>query len=172
MVESCRFIVLHSSRVFLFTQERPTKKQVRMDEGVWKDGMDEQRLLTSSCCFSLPSCLTLCDPMDCSPSGSSVHGISQARILEWVAVPSSRDLPHPGIEPASPASNALKADSLPTELSGKPWLKCLSAIDIFFKFESLNLSHLFLSSPSLLSSVNHLFVLCFCNCFSFVTYAH
>ena len=36
------------------------------------------------------SCLTLCDTMDCSLSGSSVHGILQARILEWVAMPSSR----------------------------------------------------------------------------------
>ena len=36
------------------------------------------------------SCLTLCAPMDCSLSGSSVHGILQARILEWVAMPSSR----------------------------------------------------------------------------------
>ena len=36
------------------------------------------------------SCPTLCDPMDCSPSGSSVHGIFQARILEWAAIPSSR----------------------------------------------------------------------------------
>ena len=36
------------------------------------------------------SCLTLCDPMDCSPPGSSVHGVLQARILEWVAKPSSR----------------------------------------------------------------------------------
>ena len=35
------------------------------------------------------SCLTLCDPMDCSPPGSSVHGILQARILEWVAIPFS-----------------------------------------------------------------------------------
>ena len=33
------------------------------------------------------SCLTLCNPVDCSPSGSSVHGILQARILEWVAIP-------------------------------------------------------------------------------------
>ena len=36
------------------------------------------------------SCLTLCDPMDCSPPGSSVHGILQARILEWVAIPFPR----------------------------------------------------------------------------------
>ena len=36
------------------------------------------------------SCLILWDPMDCSPPGSSVHGISQARLLEWGAIPSSR----------------------------------------------------------------------------------
>ena len=40
--------------------------------------------------ISLQSCLTLCAPMDCSPPGSSVHGILQARILEWVTVPFSR----------------------------------------------------------------------------------
>ena len=39
---------------------------------------------------SLQSCSSPCDPMDCSPSGSSVHGILQARILDWVAMPSSR----------------------------------------------------------------------------------
>ena len=43
----------------------------------------------------------LCDLVDCSPPGSSVRGIFQARILEWVAIPFSRDLPDPGIEPAS-----------------------------------------------------------------------
>ena len=47
----------------------------------------------------LQSCPTLCNPVGCSPPDSSVHGILQARILEWVAMPSSRDLPHPGIEP-------------------------------------------------------------------------
>ena len=61
----------------------------------------------------LQSCPTLCDSMDCGPPGSSVHGILQARILEWVAVPSSRNLPDPGIKPVSPVSPALQADSLP-----------------------------------------------------------
>ena len=41
------------------------------------------------------SCLTLCDAKDCSPSGSSVHGILQAQILEWVATPSSRGSSQP-----------------------------------------------------------------------------
>ena len=40
-------------------------------------------------------CPTLCDPMDCSPPGSSVHGILQARILEWVAIPFSRGSSQP-----------------------------------------------------------------------------
>ena len=44
---------------------------------------------------SLQSCPTLCDAMDCSPPGSSVHGIFQARILEWVAMPSSRGSSQP-----------------------------------------------------------------------------
>ena len=54
--------------------------------------------------------------MDCSPLAFSVHGIFPARILEWVAIPSYRDFPNPGIEPRSPA---LQADSLQTELRGK-----------------------------------------------------
>ena len=58
------------------------------------------------------SCPTLCDLMDCT-----VHGILQARILEWVAVPSPGNLPNPGIEPSSPA---LQVDSLPAEPPGKP----------------------------------------------------
>ena len=44
--------------------------------------------MCSLCCAQ--SCPTLCDPMDCSPPGFSVHGFFQARILEWVAIPFSR----------------------------------------------------------------------------------
>ena len=55
--------------------------------------------------------------MDCSLPGSSVCGFLQARILQWVAIPSPRDLPNPGIEPRSPA---LQVDSLPAEPQGKP----------------------------------------------------
>ena len=49
----------------------------------------------------LQSCLTLCDSVDYNPAGSSVHGILQARIMEWVAMLYSRDLPDPGIKPTS-----------------------------------------------------------------------
>ena len=57
-------------------------------------------------------CPTLCDPMD-----YTVHGILQARMLEWVAFPFSRGLLIPGIKPRSPA---LQADSLPAKPQGKP----------------------------------------------------
>ena len=75
------------------------------------------------CAFhSFQSCLILCNPVDCSLPGFSVNGILQARILEWVAISSSRDLPKPGVEPTSPSpeSPALQADCLPTEQPGKP----------------------------------------------------
>ena len=63
--------------------------------------------------------MTLCDPMDWSLPGSSVHGILQARTLEWVAFPSPGDLPDPAIE-LQPS--ALQADSLPSEPPGRPSL--------------------------------------------------
>ena len=47
------------------------------------------------CVLVIQSCLTLCDPMECSPSGSSVHGISQTRILEWVTIPFFRESSQP-----------------------------------------------------------------------------
>ena len=49
-------------------------------------------------CLPDQLCPTLCDIMDCSPPGSSVHGISQAGIPDWVAFPSPGDLPDPGIQ--------------------------------------------------------------------------
>ena len=54
-------------------------------------------------CLGAQSCPTICDPLDCSPAGSSVHVILQARILEWVAFPAPGDLPNPGKPPVSPA---------------------------------------------------------------------
>ena len=57
----------------------PTCKSMKLDQ-----------FLTLCVCLVTQLCLTLCDPMDCSPLDSSVHGILQARIQEWVAIPFSR----------------------------------------------------------------------------------
>jgi len=62
---------------------------------LWKDKL--------YCCFVAKSCLTLGDPMDCSPPGSSVHGILQAKTLERIAIASSRGSLNPRTEPLSPA---------------------------------------------------------------------
>ena len=70
------------------------------------------------CCLVTELCLTLCDSMDCSLPGFSVHGILQARILEWVAIPSPRYLSDPEIEPRF---STLQADSLLPEPLGKPY---------------------------------------------------
>ena len=70
--------------------------------------------------------LTLCDPMDCSPPVSSVHRILQARILEWVAISYSGDLPHPEIEPRFLASPALAGGLFTT---GATWEAQFSAIN-------------------------------------------
>ena len=63
------------------------------------------------------SCLTLCDPVDCSLPGFSVHGILQVRVLEWVTISFSRGSSDPGIKPGSPT---LEADTLTSEPPGKP----------------------------------------------------
>ena len=62
-------------------------------------------------------CPTLWDPMNCSTPDSSVHGVFQARIFEWVAITFPGDLPNTGIESRSPA---LQADSLPFEPPSSP----------------------------------------------------
>ena len=71
------------------------------------------KLFILCCCWVTRLCLTLCDPMDCSPPASSVHEVLPARILEWVAISVSKeswsglprplleDLPNPGIKPPS-----------------------------------------------------------------------
>ena len=64
-------------------------------------------------CVCTQACLTLYGCMDCSPPGSPVCGILQARILVWLAVSYSRDLSDPGIKPSSLVSPPLAGDSLP-----------------------------------------------------------
>ena len=81
------------------------------------------------------SCPTLCNPMGCSLPGSSVYGISQARVLEWVAISFSGGLPRPPrIKPAFPA---LAGGFLTTEPLGKSF------------------PHLLIASPEMSPTINH-----------------
>ena len=78
----------------------------------------------TGCVEVLQSCPSLCDPMDYNPPDSSVHGVLQARILEWDAMPSSRRSSRlrevETVSPAAPVTPALQADSLPLSQQGSP----------------------------------------------------
>ena len=67
----------------------------------------EANPFSSMCVQSLQLCLILCHPMDCSSPGFSIHGILQAGILDWVAMPPPGDLHNTGIKPMSPGFSAL-----------------------------------------------------------------
>ena len=76
-----------------------------------------------SVCAVSQSCLTLCRPVDCSLPGSSVHGIFQAGILEWVDISCSRGSSRPDIKTVTLASH-LEVDSLPLVTPEKPLYGC------------------------------------------------
>ena len=79
-------------------RQRPSRwlrgPECQTPEGIFATGVRRLSCPTDSCSFQyyVPAqlCPAFCDPMGCSPPGSSVHGISQARILEWVAISYSR----------------------------------------------------------------------------------
>ena len=71
------------------------------------------------CCLVTQLCLILCNPINYSPPASSVHGIFLARILGWVAMPSSRVFPTQGLNPGLLCLLHWQADSLPLTLPGK-----------------------------------------------------
>ena len=85
-------------------------------------------------CVCAQSCLILCDPLDCSPPGSSVHGIFLVRILEKLPFPTPGDLPDPGIEPVSHASPALAGGFFTTSTV---WKAIMSLLVFHFKYSSL-----------------------------------
>ena len=88
--------------------------------------------LMSSYCLCAPSCPTLWESPDCSLPGSSVHGIPQASIVEWVAMSSSRDLPNPEIELVFPASLSLAGGFFTTEPPEKPLMSSRKELKINF----------------------------------------
>ena len=79
-------------------------------------------------------CLTLCDPMDCGPPGSTVHGILQAKILDWVAILSSRGSfqPRDGTQVSYISCNGRWVFCLPLVPFRKPFLSMDNAILIDF----------------------------------------
>ena len=77
------------------------------------------------CAKLLHSCSTLCSPIDCSPPGSSIHGILQAEYGSGLPCPPPGDLPDPGIKPTAPISPKLSGRFLTTEPLEKPKRKTI-----------------------------------------------
>ncbi|XDA79922.1 hypothetical protein R6Z07M_009883 [Ovis aries] len=97
------------------------------------------------------SCLTLCDPMDCSPPGSSVHGNSAGKNTGvGNPLPSPGNLRYPGVEPGSPA---LQADSLPSEPPGKTQMYIGDVQKLRHLYKGLQHLHI-LVSPGILESLH------------------
>ena len=102
----------------LFTKQKFTdteNKFMATEEERWRRWMDTLQMGVTQCTVLVAeSCPTLWDPTDCSPPGSSVHGILQQEYWSQLPFPSPGNLPipNPGIEPRSPAP---QADSLPSE---------------------------------------------------------
>ena len=82
---------------------------------------DEEQLRACVCVKLLQLCLTLCNPMDCSPPGSSVHGLFQARTLEWAAMPSSRGSFWPRDGNCISWNSCIAGRFFTAEPPGKPW---------------------------------------------------
>ena len=82
----------------LLKKRKKEREELGEGHNVLEDGdISMYPSILFSCCCGLVTkpCLTLCDPMDCSSPGSSVHGTLQARILEWVAISSFRGSSQP-----------------------------------------------------------------------------
>ena len=92
-----------------------------------------QHMVLHACAKSLQTCMTLCNPVDCSPPGSCVHGILQARILEWVAAPPPGGPPDPF--------------SYPSCIGKIPWKRAWQPTSVFLPGKFLGLRSLEGYSP-------------------------
>ena len=111
LTKMLKFVLL-----FFFLETSPVESFISLQSFLFPN----KCIKKSMCVKSLQSCLTLCNPMDCSPPGSSVHGILQARILEWVAMPSSRGSSPPRDWTRVSCFLCWQMGSLPPGPPGKP----------------------------------------------------
>ena len=105
-------IRVNSFSYFPWVHSKLKNKEVCNPRSLVKLRLGQLPYVCHVCAQSLQLHLTLCDPVDCSPPDSSVHGISQARVPKWVAM-------LPKIKPVSPAPPALQVAPLPPEPPGK-----------------------------------------------------
>ena len=102
-----------------------------MKIGLWEE--EAQKFFFPFCAaLSLQWCPTLCGSLDCSPPGPSVHGMLQARMLQWVLCPPPEDLPHPETEPVSLTALALAGGFFTTSATWEALLRlCRVTVGVF-----------------------------------------
>ena len=117
------------TQLFCFCTMRQMCLQTTVLLAIQEDATGSSKVTVGSHCHRRSRCMCVCVcvlslshvplfvTLDCSPLGSSVHRISQPRILEWVITSSSGDLLNPGMEPTFPA---LQVDALPLSHQGSP----------------------------------------------------
>ena len=105
----------HSVKLKPKTNKEVNHTHTHTNRVLWRTGLAGK----SAVCAQ--SCLTLCNPMDSNLPGSSVHGISQARILKWVVISSPGNIPDSEIKPTSLALLHWQVDSLPLCYLGSLW---------------------------------------------------
>ena len=103
-----------------------SKEYNQMVTSTWRDVPHHHVISRSSFSFYLAACVqscpTLCDPVDSSLPGSSVHGILRPKYWSWLPLPIPRDPPNPGIKPKSLCLLHWQTDSLPLHHLGSPYL--------------------------------------------------
>ena len=127
---------------YLFMRDLSPKKDDRGHSGQGGNNLEKTTNRDNVLCLVAQSCLTLCDPMDCSPPGSCPWGFSRQEYWSGLPCPPPGDLPNPGIEFRS---STLEADSLPFEPKGKPMntgVGSLSLLQWIFLTQELNNSPL------------------------------
>ena len=122
------------------------------------------------CTKSFQSCLSLCHPMDRSLPGSSVHGILQARILEWVPMSSYRGSSWPRIKPASLTSPTLAGGSFTISATWEAqtaysWVLFLDSLWQSLLFNCFFLNH-DVQSGYWYNQIN-IYCICYCFCYSY-----
>ena len=98
-------------------------------------------------CLHAKLCVTLCDPVDCGPPGSSVHGILQPKILEWIAMPSSRGSSQPRDQTHVSCSSSVAGKFFAAEPPGKPSPDLrgpLTSLTFFMTISSLTIQYFIL----------------------------
>ena len=111
-----RYTLLYLKRITNKDLQYSTGNSARCYVAAWMGGE-----FGEECVSEVQLCWTFCNPMDCSPPGSSVHRISQERTLEWVLIPFSR-----GSSQCRDLNPALRVDSLPSEPAGENQFSQLS----------------------------------------------